>query len=71
MRALFFAIALPLAPPHLSEIPIARLRHPGDLGGKALDVVLFLLEPGLGYEHGKVRIADLQGLELRVEPILD
>lgn len=45
-----------------------RLGDPSDLSGKALDVVLLLLQVLGGNEHGEVRVLHSEFLDLEVEP---
>jgi hypothetical protein len=55
----------------LLEIRLSALCDPGNFGGEALDVFLLPLEVVRADEDGEVCIADLQGLDLAVEPSLD
>lgn len=55
----------------LLEIRLSTLCDPGDLGGETLNVLLLPLEVVGADEDGEVCVADLQGLDLAVEPGLD
>lgn len=55
----------------LLEIGLSTLCHPGDFGGETFDVLLFPLQIVRADEDGEVCVADLQGLDLAVEPGLD
>lgn len=55
----------------LLEIGLSALCDPGNFGGEALDVLLLPLEVVRTDEDGEVGVADLQGLDLAVEPSLD
>jgi hypothetical protein len=55
----------------LLEIGLSALCDPGNFGGEALDVLLLPLEVVRANEDGEVCVADLQGLDLAVEPLLD
>jgi hypothetical protein len=45
-----------------------RLGDPSDLSGKALDVVLLLLQVLGGHKHGEVGVLHSEFLDLEVEP---
>ncbi len=49
----------------------AAVRHPGALGGKALHMVLLLLQQALGDEHGQVYVLMPRLLELLVQEVLN
>lgn len=55
----------------LLEIRLSSLCDPSDFGGEALNVLLLPLKIVLADEDGEVRVADLQGFDLAVEPGLD
>lgn len=55
----------------LLEIRLSSLCHPGNFGGESLNVLLFPLQVVCADEDGEVCVADLQGLDLAVEPSLD
>ena len=55
----------------LLEIGLSALCDPGNFGGEALDVLLLPLEVVCADEDGEVGVADLQGLDLAVEPSFD
>ena len=53
------------------EFGLPRSRHPRNLGGEVLDVVLLSLEPGGGHEEGKVAVLHPFLLDLFIEEVLD
>ena len=55
----------------LLQLFAAAHGDPGALGGKALHMVLLLLEQGLGDEHGQVYVLVPGLLELLVQGVLD
>jgi hypothetical protein len=55
----------------LLQIGLSSLCHPGYFGSKTFNVFLFPFQVVCADEDGKVCVADLQGLDLVVEPSLD
>ena len=55
----------------LGELFRAAVGDPGDLGGEALHMVLFLLKEGFGDEHGHIYVFMPGGFEHPVENMLN